>query len=81
MINEGDRYTFGAVDTRVRLRDLEPEELAKSIEFETGDYYDAQTLDESVDSLTHAVGALGYALWTFGPHQSEPGREDHRRDL
>ena len=79
-INEGERYAFGTVETRVRLRDLNPEDLATAIEIEQGEWYDAETLDTTIDSLTDAVGDLGYAFVDVRPRINR-NREEKTIDI
>ncbi len=79
-INEGERYAFGTVETRVRLRDLNPEDLATAIEIEQGEWYDAETLDTTIDSLKDAVGDLGYAFVDVRPRINR-NREEKTIDI
>jgi len=66
-VEEGDRYRFGEVKVETTLRDLDPETLDRTVELESGDWYDADELEETIDLLTDAVGELGYAFVDVRP--------------
>ena len=66
-MEEGARYRFGEIEVEARLRDLEPEGLQEVIELEVGEWYDADEVDETIDTLTEAVGTLGYAFVDVRP--------------
>jgi outer membrane protein insertion porin family len=66
-VEEGDRYRFGKIDIKAQLRDLKAEDLANHIEFEEGDWYDADDLEKAVDLLSQEVGTLGYAFVDVRP--------------
>lgn len=61
-VEEGPRYSFGAIDISTTLKNLDPEELRDLVVTEEGEWYDANLVDETVDALTEAVGNLGYAF-------------------
>jgi outer membrane protein insertion porin family len=66
-MEEGVRYRFGEVTVEAHLRDLKTEDLAGVIEIEKEDWYDADEVDHTIDALTDAVGALGYAFLDIRP--------------
>lgn len=66
-LEEGERYTFGAIDVTTTLRDLNPETLQQHILVEEGDWYDAQAIEDTVSNLSEAVGNLGYAFVDIRP--------------
>ncbi len=74
-INEGSRYTFGKIEVEARLKDLDPALLQESIEVETGDWYDANEIDRTIDRLTEQVGTLGYAFVEIRPRISRNQEE------
>src|SRR3546814_4976579 len=59
---EGERYSFGAIDIRTTLRDLDPESLREQITTIEGDWYDASEVDTTVGNITDSLGNLGYAF-------------------
>lgn len=67
-IEEGERYEFGSFDVVSRIPDVDPEPLKESIELESGDWYDANAVDDTVLALTELVGDQGYAFIDVRPN-------------
>lgn len=67
-IEEGDRYKFGDFDVVSRIPDVDAEVLKQAIELESGDWYDANAVDETVLKLTDMVGNQGYAFIEVRPN-------------
>ncbi len=66
-VEEGERYEFGDIGIETTLRDLDPEEVRSNLDIDEGDWYDADTVDKSIDDLNAAVGNLGYAFVDIRP--------------
>jgi outer membrane protein insertion porin family len=66
-VEEGEQYTFGAIDVTSSLRDLDPETLQEHISTVEGETYDAIAVEETIANLTERVGALGYAFVEITP--------------
>jgi outer membrane protein insertion porin family len=66
-LEEGPRYTFGEFDVTSRIPDIDPEPLRDAVDLETGDWYDADAVDDTIVALTNAVGDLGYAFVDVRP--------------
>lgn len=66
-IEEGARYQFGEFDLTSKIPDIDPEPLKSAIELDTGDWYDADAVDDTIVSITNAVGDLGYAFVDVRP--------------
>lgn len=66
-VDEGERYRFGDIDVQVALPDLEPEALQEFVVPESGEWYDADQVEDTVQRLTDAVGARGYAFVDVRP--------------
>lgn len=66
-VDEGDRYTFGNIDIQTTLPDLDPEALRAQLVPETGEWYNADEVEETVQNITDAVGELGYAFVDVRP--------------
>lgn len=66
-VDEGERYRFGDIDVEVALPDVRPEDLRSYIVGETGDWYNADEVEETVQNMTDALGALGYAFVDVRP--------------
>ncbi|MEO1190153.1 MAG: outer membrane protein assembly factor BamA [Pseudomonadota bacterium] len=61
-VEEGEVYTFGAIDVISTLRNLDPEDILNQITTVEGDTYDASEVEDSIDAITDAVGNLGFAF-------------------
>lgn len=66
-VEEGPRYSFGAVDLTTTLKNLDVDQLRSELEAEPGETYDATAVEEDVDALTDVVGNLGYAFVDVRP--------------
>ncbi len=66
-VEEGERYTFGTIDIKTTLKDLDPESLRGELSTDEGDWYNADLVDESVQAISNQVGSLGYAFVDVRP--------------
>ncbi len=66
-VDEGERYRIGDVEINTQLEELDPEALRSLIQFETGDIYNAELIDETIDALTFAAGIRGFAFVDVRP--------------
>ena len=66
-VDEGARYKVGDVDLVTELRNFDAEVLRDNINVTKGDWYNADYVTESVDSLTDALGDLQYAFAEVTP--------------
>jgi len=66
-IEEGERYRFGEFDVVSRIPDVDSEPLRQAIELESGDWYNANAVDDTVLQLTELVGDQGYAFIEVRP--------------
>ena len=66
-VEEGERYTFGAIDVRTTLKDLDPESLRDDISTIEGDWYNAEEVEGTVNRISDAVGDFGYAFVEVRP--------------
>lgn len=80
VVEEGDRYRFGVVDVESEIEDLSAEGLKNLVTTETEDWYDADSVEESVQALTDALGNAGYAFVDVRP-DVERDREGRTIDL
>jgi outer membrane protein insertion porin family len=76
VVEEGDRYKFGDVKIESQIRDLKPEALQRILPMETGDWYNAKLIEDTVTSLTETAGLFGYAF-----AEVRPGFERSKEDL
>lgn len=79
-VEEGPRYRLGDVALNAELRDLTAEDLSSAVDLESGAWYDASAIDDTVDALTNQVGNLGYAFVNVRP-RAERNREEGIIDL
>lgn len=66
-VEEGELYSFGAIDVTTSLKDLDVETLRGELTTVEGETYDATAVEETVALLTDAVGNLGYAFVDITP--------------
>lgn len=67
-LDEGERYRIGKVVIKSALKDLHAEDLTYAIkDVETGDWYNADQIEDIVQKLTDAVGNKGYAFTDIRP--------------
>lgn len=74
-VEEGQRYKFGDVALNAKLRDLKVEDIQGALKVESGEWYDINVVDESVDALTDAVGNFGYAFVDVRPNVTRKREE------
>lgn len=79
-LEEGERYRIGTVDVESMLRDLDPETLRPTLGVTSGDWYDADEVEETVQALTETVGSRGYAFVDVVP-RIERDREARTLDV
>ena len=80
VVEEGDRYRFGDISVDSQLRDFDGDVLAKNLSLKTGDWYNAKTVEDTVEGITESAGTLGYAFADVRP-QFTPNREDLTMDV
>jgi outer membrane protein insertion porin family len=66
-VDEGKRYKFGDMDVQVSLPDADPDLLRPLIVGAPGDWYNADLVEETVQAMTDALGAMGYAFIDVRP--------------
>ena len=74
-IEEGPRYEFGDVIVVSELRGVEAEDVEGLVDTDPGDWYDADAVEEVVDSITEDLGAKGFAFVDVVP-RAERDREN-----
>jgi len=80
-LEEGERYKLGKVSVKSAIKDLKAEELQPTIQaLETGDWYNADDVENTIQALTDAVGTKGYAFVDVRPVLNRH-REDHTIDI
>ncbi len=66
-VDEGERYKVGKVNFSTSLRGFDTASVADVVTLDEGDWYDANALEKSIEKLTEAVGAQGYAFVEVRP--------------
>lgn len=79
-LDEGPQYKVGAVDIASSVPDISVADLEPLVETSTGEIYNAEEVEDTVDALTDRVGELGYAFAKIDP-QPRLSRDDLTIDL
>jgi outer membrane protein insertion porin family len=66
-IDEGRRYKFGKIDIVSTIPDLNADQLRSELKSKEGDWYNADLVENSINSVTTAAGTLGYAFVDVRP--------------
>lgn len=66
-VDEGDRYNFGEIKVVTENSRLNPEFLQMLIPIRSGQLYESDKIESSVDALTFAAGSAGYAFVDIRP--------------
>ncbi|MGB8276048.1 MAG: outer membrane protein assembly factor BamA, partial [Alphaproteobacteria bacterium] len=66
-VEEGPRYKFGKVAVQSHLRELSTTELRKLVTTNEGDWYNAEEVEQVIDSMTEYAGRFGYAFVDIQP--------------
>jgi outer membrane protein insertion porin family len=67
VIEEGERYTFGDVKVDSQLRDFDSDVMSTQLPMKAGDFYNAKTVEDTVEQLTELAGRFGYAFADVQP--------------
>ncbi len=66
-LDEGPRYRLGKVELTSDLKNFDVARVADVVEIESGDWYAADKVEETVSDLTYEVGELGIAFVDVRP--------------
>lgn len=66
-VSEGQKYDFGEAKLNVNIRGLDPKDLENLVEFESGETYDNELVDRTIDGLTQEIGTRGFAFVEIRP--------------
>ncbi len=78
VIDEGERYKFGKVDLESQIRDIKAADFKSLIRIKPGEWYNAQKIENTVDTLTQTAGLLGYAFADIRPQFD---RDKEKREM
>jgi outer membrane protein insertion porin family len=76
-IEEGERYTFGAVDIQSNVRDVDPGALRSKLRISPGGTYNAEDVEKSIEEMTIEMSKRGYAFAQVRP-RGDRNYETHR---
>jgi outer membrane protein insertion porin family len=79
-MDEGDKYKFGKVEIQSGIKELTPASLRPLVKIQTGDLYNADLIQKSIDALTNAAGTKGYAFAEVHPRIARD-RDHHTIDV
>lgn len=66
-VDEGPKYEFGNVDIEAFVRDIDPESLRSEIKTKTGDTYNSEAVEKTLEDITIAMANRGYAFAQVRP--------------
>jgi outer membrane protein insertion porin family len=67
VVEEGQRYTFGEVKVDSQLRDFDSDAMSANLPMKSDDFYNAKTVEDTVEQLTELAGRFGYAFADVQP--------------
>jgi outer membrane protein insertion porin family len=67
VVEEGEQYKIGQVNVDARLRDVDSNQLQRKVRTSTGEVYNAEEVEKSLQDLTREVGSRGYAFGQVRP--------------
>ncbi len=67
IVEEGPLYTFGSIEVETELDRLNSDVLKRLVATREGEVFNGDLIEESIDSLTFAAGANGYAFVDIQP--------------
>ncbi len=70
VVEEGERYKFGNVAVESQLRDFDSTAMTNALPMDTGDWYDAKLVDDTIEQLSETAGTFGYAFADVRPQYS-----------
>jgi outer membrane protein insertion porin family len=66
-IDEGEQYRIGAVDVRSKIPALSPRLLEPRLRMSSGDVYNAEAIEKTVEDMTIEAAKQGFAFATVRP--------------
>lgn len=78
VIEEGERYKFGRVELDSQIRDIKSKDFKPLIKIEPGEWYNAQKIEDSIETLSETAGLLGYA---FAEVRPQFDRDKEKREM
>lgn len=79
-MEEGEKYKFGEVKVNAQLARLSADALKAIVPIRSGGVYQRDQIEKSIEAITFAAGAAGYAFVDVRPREV-PNRETRTIDL
>ncbi len=79
-LDEGERYRFGKIGVNIKLKGLPASQVMPLLTVHSGDWYNAQQVEDSITALTNALGTRGYAFVEVRPDITR-NRSTHTVDI
>ncbi|PVX31386.1 outer membrane protein assembly factor BamA [Sphingomonas pokkalii] len=67
VVEEGPRYKFGPVTVDSAIRDFDDKKLAEALPIKEGQWYNAKTVEDTIEQLSETAGLFGYAFADVRP--------------
>ena len=67
VVEEGERYKFGDVTVESQLRDFDSDRMTNNLRMAKGDWYNAKSVEDTVEQLSELAGTFGYAFADVAP--------------
>ncbi len=67
VVEEGERYKFGEVEVESQLRDFDSDQIRAGLSMQPGEWYDAKSVEDTVEQLAELAGRFGYAFADVQP--------------
>ena len=67
VVEEGPRYKFGPVSVDSAIRDFDDKKLASALPIKEGQWYNAKTVEDTIEQLSETAGLFGYAFADVRP--------------
>ncbi|SMQ73856.1 Beta-barrel assembly machine subunit BamA [Altererythrobacter xiamenensis] len=80
VVEEGERYKFGDVAVESELRDFDSEVMTGRLPMQSGDWYDAKQVEDTVEQISELAGTFGYAFADVQPNFTR-NKEDLTMDV
>ena len=66
-IEEGPQYRFGALEIQSNIHAIDPQTLRRILRMRTGDFYNGEAVEKTVEDLTVEIAKHGYPFATVRP--------------
>jgi outer membrane protein insertion porin family len=66
-LDEGERYTFGKLEVRSAVKDVDAKTLEGLVTVKEGDWYNADEVENTIKAISNELGSRGYAFVDVRP--------------